>query len=167
MKVQKYLWMAVLLVITILEGSRLSAQQAVAANTTLVRNYNIRKIYTHRLGYRIDLMDYNGNVRTIYARAEWFIDSEVRDPDMDSFEVAASLNYLPPSSRLQSNYLTLRYENNRLLSMVINVDEPSLRKDSIWYALPISENVDDKFAIQTVIFSDLPGPPPANTETQN
>ena len=52
MKVQKYLWMAVLLVITILEGGRLSAQQAVSANTTLVRNYNIRKIYTHRLGYR-------------------------------------------------------------------------------------------------------------------
>ena len=156
MKVQKYLWIVVLLCITILESGRLSAQQAGAVNpnTTVVLNYNIRKIYTHRLGYRIDLIDYNGNVRTIYAKATWFVDPEVRDVESDSFEVAASLNYLPAS--LQSNYLTLRYEGGRLLSMVIYIDEPNWRKDSIWFAIPASENVDDKFLIQTVMFPDIP-----------
>ena len=163
MKVQKYLWLAVLLGITIWQSGVLSAQQAGAAspNTTVVLNYNIRKIYTHRLGYRIDLVDYIGNMRTIYAKADWFVNFELRDADLDSYEVAASLNYLPLSSGLQSNYLTLRYEGGKLVSMVIYVDEPSWRHDSIWFALPASENVDNKFAIQTVMFTDIPGPPAA------
>ncbi|WGK68511.1 hypothetical protein P0082_08470 [Candidatus Haliotispira prima] len=145
-------------------GSNLFAQDAESADrsadssehVTLVRTYNIRKIYSHRLGYRIDVMNYGGQVRTIYAKIAWFVDPTLRNPELDTFEVAASMNYMSTAANRTSNYLTLRYEGGKMRSLVIYVDKPDRTKYSIWSPVPATEDIDSKFDIETVIFSDPP-----------
>ena len=134
-------------------------------HVTLVRTYNIRKIYSHRLGYRIDVFDYQGRVRTIYAKTSWFANPEERDPESDSFELAASMKYLPPFLRvnLPPNYLTLKYEGGKLVAMVIYVDEANYSNNSLWARMPTDKSMDSKFDAKTVVFSDPPSPPAAGS----
>ncbi len=144
------------------DGSSVAKQDS-NEHVTLVRTYNIRKIYSHRLGYRIDIFDYQGKVRTIYAKASWFTNPEQRNSDLDTFELAASMKYLPAFLRanLPPNYLTLRYEGGKLVSMVIYVDEANYSDSSLWARMPVDKNLDSKFDVKTVVFSDRPGPPTA------
>ncbi|MEM9424333.1 MAG: hypothetical protein AAF975_06070 [Spirochaetota bacterium] len=146
-------------------GRGLFAQDTSSMYGTAIRTYNIRKIFSHRLGYRIDVMDYQGNIRTIYAKVSWFADPAQRNSDADTFEVKASMNYTPVASLVPSNYLTLQYESGNLVSMTIYVDRPNAGPHSIWYSVDPREDIDSKFDVRTVVFTPLPPPPtvPQNT----
>ncbi len=125
-------------------------------HVVLVRTYNIRKVYRHRLGYRIDIADYNSRIRTIYAKISWFADPEQRDSESANFELLASMNYIPVTSSMTSNYLTLRYEGGKLMALSIYIDPPSYARNSIWGAVSRYENIDGKFDINTITFSEPP-----------
>ena len=141
--------------------SSLYAQEnANPVKTILVRSYSIRKIYTHRLGYRIDIRDYHGRIRTIYAKISWFSNMDQRNQESDDFELSASLNYIPAASGLLSNYLTLRYEDGKAVSLVIYADEPNYtNSNDVWFqAIAPYDKMDEKFEINTIVFSDPPAP---------
>ena len=157
----KWIILGLLSSIFALAGTSLFAQEAGQnsdEHVTVIHTYNIRKIYSHRLGYRIDFQDYEGSVRTIYAKISWFANAEVRDPKLDTFEVSATMNYLRNSADMPSNYMTMQYKNGKLISLMIYVDEPNYGNNSIWMQIPPAEDIDSKFDIKTVTFSDPPAP---------
>lgn len=136
-------------------SSLVSQESSFGRSQTAIHTYKIRKISSHRLGYRVDVVDYKGNLKRVYLKLGWFTDPDLRNRESESFELHCKMIYVTPSSHIAENSMAVTYEEGYPAKLVVYAERPNLNDiNGIWGAVSPNENIDDQFNITTISFTD-------------